>query len=128
MTRLIMAYDALSVAGIYIRPARGISRRLGGRSSSPAERAVEACQGDPEVGEGLRLGVLRLGQSELSVGQVEDGADARVEAALDEAEVFLGGGHGGLGGHDALVRLDHRRARLLDLAGDVELDRLEALL
>src|SRR2546425_10120224 len=91
-----------------------------------ADGAVQPGERDSVVGQGLGLGVLGLGQGELGVGELEDRADARVEPALREAEVLLGGGGGALRGLDALVGLDDVVDRLLDLAGNVELTGLHA--
>src|SRR2546427_12360408 len=72
-----------------------------------ADGAVQPGERDSVVGQGLGLGVLGLGQGELGVGELEDRADARVEPALREAEVLLGGGDGDLRGLDA--RSEERR-------------------
>ena len=104
-----------------VRPTRG--------ERSPATQgAIQPCQRDPEIGERLRLGVLGLGEGELSVRELEDGAHPGVETALGQTEVLLGRLDGLRGGENALLGFDHRRARLLHLAGDVELGRLHARL
>ena len=78
--------------------------------------AIQLGQRDAVVGEGLRLGILRLRERELGVGQLEDRPDADVEPALGEPEVFLG-------------RRDQHARRLDPLLGglDGDLRLLEAL-
>src|SRR5262249_53112700 len=91
------------------------------RPSAPADRAIQPGQGNPIIGQGLALGVLRLGQGELGVRQFENGADAGVEPALRQAKVLLGGSDQRLGGEDSLLGLLDRNLSLLDVLDDVEL-------
>ena len=59
-------------------------------SLPPAGGPLQRRERDTVVRQGLGLGVLRLGQEQLGVGQLEDGADPGVEPALGQAEVLLG--------------------------------------
>src|SRR5207244_13076518 len=100
--------------------------RVVSRASATADGTIQPCQGDPIVRQGLALGVLGLGEGELSVRQLEYGADAGVERPLGQAKVLLGGGHQGLRRQDPLLGLLDGDLGLLDVLHDVELDRLHA--
>jgi len=62
-----------------------------GYSLPSAQVALELGDGEAVVRERHGLRGLGLGEGELGVGQLDDGADAGVEASLTETEVFLGG-------------------------------------
>src|SRR5262249_51375100 len=94
-------------------------------SLPPAASAVETVEGDPIVGQGLSFGVLRLGEGELGIGQLEDRPDASVEPALGKSKVLLGRGHRRLSGLDSLGCVGDRYLGLLDVLDDVELGRLD---
>src|SRR5712692_9913254 len=89
---------------------------------------IEVRQGDAVIRERLRFGVLGLGQGELRVRELEDRADAGVEAALSEPEVLLRGLDGFLRGPNPLVRLVHGDDGLLDVLRDREVLRFDARL
>src|SRR6266446_5167999 len=100
--------------------------RVVSRTSAAADGAIQPRQGDPIIRQGLALGVLGLGEGELGVRQLEDGADTGVEPPLGQAKVLLGGGHQGLRRQDPLLGLLDGDLGLLDILDNVQLGGLHA--
>src|SRR5262245_10937393 len=91
-----------------------------------ADGEIEPRQPDAIVRERLHLRLLRLGQRQLRVDELEDGADTHVESALGEPVVLGGGRDGRLGRFETLCGLTDDHARLLDLLRDGESGLLDA--
>src|SRR2546426_9619882 len=104
----------------------GSARALPGARLLPSsDGPIQPRQGDAIVGQRLGLGVLGLGERELSVGQLQDRSDPDVEASLGEAEVLLSRTDQNLGRLDSLLRGLDGDLRLLEVLEQRQLGRLD---